>query len=38
VKAICFDLRLVVQLVHSAEGFSICVHPMALEGLDEDAA
>ena len=36
-KAICPGLRLIVQLVHAAEGFVIWVHPLASEGLDEDA-
>jgi hypothetical protein len=29
-------LRLVVQLVHSAERFDIWAHPLASEGPDED--
>jgi hypothetical protein len=37
VKAICSGLRLVVQLVHSAEGFNICAHPLASEGPNGDA-
>jgi hypothetical protein len=36
-KTICPGLRLVVQIVHTAEGFGIWVHPLAPEGLDEDA-
>jgi hypothetical protein len=36
-KAICPGLRLIMQLVHSAESFGICTHPLASEGPDIDA-
>jgi hypothetical protein len=32
--AICPGLRLIMQLVHSAESFGIWDHPLASEGLD----
>ena len=36
-QTVCPSLRLVVQLVHSAECFGIWAHPLASEGPDEDA-
>jgi hypothetical protein len=36
-KTVYPGLRLVVQLVHSAERFGIWAHPMASEGPVEDA-
>jgi hypothetical protein len=36
-KTVCPGLRLVVQLVHSAERFGIWAHPLPSEGPDEDA-
>jgi hypothetical protein len=36
-KAICPGLCLIVQLVHSAEGFNIWAHPLASKGPDKDA-
>ena len=36
-QTVCSGLRLVVQLMHSAECFGIWVHSLALEGPDEDA-
>jgi hypothetical protein len=36
-KAICPGLRLIMQLMHSAESFGIWTHPLASEGLDIDA-
>jgi hypothetical protein len=35
-QTVCPGLRLVVQLMHSAECFGIWAHPLALEGPDED--
>jgi hypothetical protein len=35
-KTIFSGLRLIVKLVHSAEGFGIRVYSLALESLDKD--
>jgi hypothetical protein len=35
-QPVFFGLRLVMQLMHSAESFSIRVHLLALKSLDED--